>query len=681
MIGAKNIPEPQYDSVVWPYMVGQRDGRNDGEKGEAILTAEPNPTALETDPTTQFIFKGRMDRRTFRQAYPTVTVNGVVSTDYEVHDATSVPGMTVEIVGDEADVTYQGDVIDAAHVADLTLDTHSWSRMGVSTVRRVYSFVDRDNDDVYFWHWAMINDGLWGRLGIDKVRADGEPHPLVEGVMQGFMFQWDRSSVGAHATASAGEGANDTIWNYYGHDYDGAQTEDMRLVWVRDGDQDDTIYNATHGMQDDYGDPDPITGELLTARDGGLQFLHFDKSTTDRNDDLAQPRTLGWVNYSTLIQTGPDGHQAKYQQMLYGQEKSGEFYYGDYSNTTLRGDHPLGGSWIKASNDPATSGDWWPDKTLGIDVEVTDCEQQSGYGPNDMGAYDTLNIIVAVGVNGLDPQLAQQVGRDWLAGTPGQANDDAKNAYVFSCKDSIFKSMRQAKAVYEAKTFEGGRYAASRAEFEEALAAAMDQGLISLSPPAPATLTVADGAAVEVSWTLNTTTGSAITGWRLYRALANFKGDSAWTMLGEFAPGVLSHSDATAEVGLSYYYYLTTVDADGHESTMHTRTSAPATAIFSAVGDAAQPAAFGLSQNAPNPFNPNTTIRYSIATAGNVRLEIYSTTGQLVRTLVDGSVGVGSHEVEWNAKDTRGVDVASGAYIYRLQSEGDVQVRRMMLVR
>ncbi len=574
VIGAVNVPEPQYPEVIWPYMVGQRDGRNDGEKGEAILSAPPDPLALEVDPLVQILFKGRLARRTFRQAYPTVTVDGVISPYLQHIDWSTLPPIIEPIGTDyEADAPYQDDVIDPAIPCDLQLETYSWSRMGISTNRMVYSFVDRDNDDAYFWHWRMINDGIWGRTGADKVRTDGQPHPRVEGVMQSLMVQWDRARArGPSLTNSTGEGRNDTIWNYYGTDYDGGRTEDMRLIWVRDGDQHFSKYAPDHDKLDDYGDPHPVTGELLSARDAGLLLLHYDRSATDRRDDPAQPRTVGWVNYRELIQTGPDGHEMKYNQMLLGVERSGEYYRGPYQSTTLRGLHPEGGSWIKASNDPATSGQFWPGKTLGVDIEVTDVEQQVAYGPNDMAAYDTLNAVFAVGVNGLDIETSQRIGGLWLA---GQLSDAQKNEHVFSAKDSLFMTMRQAKAVHEAMDF-GGRYASTRSEFEQALRASVGQGLLSLSPPAPATLTVNSGPRRgEISWTLNTATGSDIAGWRLYRAEGDYKGDAPWTMIADVPPGVLSCTDTDVEVGHSYYYYLTTYDAAGHESTMHTRTSDP----------------------------------------------------------------------------------------------------------
>ncbi len=94
------------------------------------------------------------------------------------------------------------------------------------------------------------------------------------------------------------------------------------------------------------------------------------------------------------------------------------------------------------------------------------------------------------------------------------------------------------------------------------------------------------------------------------------------------------------------------------------------------------PARFAtLSQNAPNPFNPSTAIRYSLPQAGTVSLRIYDVRGRQVRSLVEGAQDAGDHVVVWDGRDDRGGHAASGAYVYRLQAGGSSQQRSMMLVR
>jgi len=695
LIGARNVPEPQYPDVVWPYMVGQRDGWSDGENGMDILAAPPDPLAVNRD--VRMLFRGRLARRTFRQAYAVVTVDGEQNArlSHKEEDCDHCfTGPWPQLIGDESDVPYQADVFDPDLPADLVFENYTWSRMGISTNRTVYIFADRRNDDYMFWHSRIINDGIWGRMGVNRVDCCGGTHGTIDSVMQSFMFQWDRSSAGAARTESSGEARNDSIWRYYGVDYDGARSEDMRLVYVIDGDQDESVYNAPHGKQNDIGDPDPITGHLLSAKTGGWQILHYDTSPTDRRDDPAQPRTIGWQAYTRVIRTGTansavgQGHEAKYNQMLLGyQAAPDEYYPGPYQETPGRGRHPYadshGASWIKASNDPATSGTYWPGKVLGVDSEVTDIEQQAGLGPDDLAPYDTLNGIHVMAVKGLDEPYAAQAGRRWLA---GEIDDAEKDSLVHSTIDSLFQTMRQAKAVYESAQFSdgvgGSRYASTRAEFEEALRAAVGAGILALSPPAPATFDVySRPGSVMLQWTLNTTTGSDIAGWRVYRAEGSMKGDSTFALIAELSPSAASWLDAGVMVGRDYYYYLTTFDADGHESTMHTRANLPAVPEPGVLVAHGLPLRFELGQNAPNPFNPTTSIPFVLPQSGHANLAVYDVSGRLVRTLVDEHVSVGTHTVTWDGTDAVGREVASGVYVYRLEAGARVQVRRMAIVR
>mgnify|MGYP004002442179 FL=1 len=93
------------------------------------------------------------------------------------------------------------------------------------------------------------------------------------------------------------------------------------------------------------------------------------------------------------------------------------------------------------------------------------------------------------------------------------------------------------------------------------------------------------------------------------------------------------------------------------------------------------PVELELLQNAPNPFNPSTTIRFAVVQGSPVRLTIHNTAGQLVRTLIDGNTEAGAHEVVWDGLDENGRAVSSGAYFYRLTSAEGAMVRKMLLVR
>lgn len=88
------------------------------------------------------------------------------------------------------------------------------------------------------------------------------------------------------------------------------------------------------------------------------------------------------------------------------------------------------------------------------------------------------------------------------------------------------------------------------------------------------------------------------------------------------------------------------------------------------IDDSREPAQFELIGNFPNPFNPSTTIAYILPKTGYVRLTLYNTLGQHVRTLFDGIAHEGKNEAVWDGLDDRGREMSSGIYFYRLQMEG-----------
>ncbi|HEU4363871.1 MAG TPA: FlgD immunoglobulin-like domain containing protein [Candidatus Krumholzibacteria bacterium] len=95
----------------------------------------------------------------------------------------------------------------------------------------------------------------------------------------------------------------------------------------------------------------------------------------------------------------------------------------------------------------------------------------------------------------------------------------------------------------------------------------------------------------------------------------------------------------------------------------------------------AAPAEFDLAQNAPNPFNPVTTIPFKLSRGGHIALAVFDVAGRRVRALVDGVLPPGLHEVSWDGRDDAGREVASGVYFYRMETLGRSATRRMVLLK
>lgn len=170
---------------------------------------------------------------------------------------------------------------------------------------------------------------------------------------------------------------------------------------------------------------------------------------------------------------------------------------------------------------------------------------------------------------------------------------------------------------------------------------------------------------VQLSWKTETETNSS--SFQVQR-----KSDKTdWTNIGEVtaagnsnSPKDYSFTDRNLVSG-KYQYRLKMIDADGSYK-------------YSNIVEAeiTLPKEFSLSQNYPNPFNPTTQINYSLPFDTDVRLDIYSVNGELVRTLVNESQSAGSYNVQFDASD-----LASGTYIYRLIAKDFVQTKKMQLIK
>lgn len=89
------------------------------------------------------------------------------------------------------------------------------------------------------------------------------------------------------------------------------------------------------------------------------------------------------------------------------------------------------------------------------------------------------------------------------------------------------------------------------------------------------------------------------------------------------------------------------------------------------------PMGAGVSaNNHPNPFNPSTTISFSLPTASYTTVSVYNTLGQLVEVLHEGMLSAGDHQVQWD-----GNTASSGVYFYRIEAGGEVVSKKMVLTK
>ena len=130
--------------------------------------------------------------------------------------------------------------------------------------------------------------------------------------------------------------------------------------------------------------------------------------------------------------------------------------------------------------------------------------------------------------------------------------------------------------------------------------------------------------------------------------------------------------DRTATSGAAYEYLLEAVDFNGTCEQFGPRGARPAGTL-----------ATELYSNYPNPFNPITTLRFSLKDKLKVSLVIYNARGRVVRTPIrpDKAMAAGKYRVIWDARDEAGKEVASGQYFYRFVADRYVRTRKMILVK
>jgi hypothetical protein len=171
--------------------------------------------------------------------------------------------------------------------------------------------------------------------------------------------------------------------------------------------------------------------------------------------------------------------------------------------------------------------------------------------------------------------------------------------------------------------------------------------------------------AVELRW--DVAADEPIRGFNVCRA-QNAAMQDASIIAENIAPEERTFVDNDVTPGQTYYYFIV-AEVDGRE-------------VRSGDAVVAVPGLkLGLSQNYPNPFNPTTTIEYTLSQTGFVNLSIFDAHGNLVRTLEKGVREAGSQTVIWDGTDESGDVVSSGTYFYRLDVDGKILAKKLLLLK
>jgi len=189
-----------------------------------------------------------------------------------------------------------------------------------------------------------------------------------------------------------------------------------------------------------------------------------------------------------------------------------------------------------------------------------------------------------------------------------------------------------------------------------------------------------------ISYTVNNDTGALVMNWQIpqdtvlpvtgYKVFRKFDSGQFDLMAEPFEP--VYNETLTFDGRYSYYITVKYLNVDGSPSEIITF---PFPWVANPDDDVTPGLVNNLANNYPNPFNPTTTIAFSLAKSGSTSLAIYNLKGQLVKRLINGELNAGNHNVVWNGKDTNNRNVSSGMYFYRLESGNFRSTKKMLLMK
>jgi len=171
---------------------------------------------------------------------------------------------------------------------------------------------------------------------------------------------------------------------------------------------------------------------------------------------------------------------------------------------------------------------------------------------------------------------------------------------------------------------------------------------------------------VQLRWSI--AEGVRLQGFNIYRSLERTDGFERINEQLISADQGNEYVDRDAGTGETYWYRLGAMADDGEWMSQTVSIVVPAGAL-------------ALHQNVPNPFNPSTTISFTLPERERLSLSIYDVKGRLVKTLVDETVDGGYQERVWEGKDANGSPVGSGVYFYRLTAADKTLTKKMVIVR
>ncbi len=561
--------------------------------------------------------------------------------------------------GTDISAAYRGEIdeLDPNQIPDRIVTNVVNTSMGVTMTRRILAFSQQWHDNYFIKEFIFKNTGYTSATNQQSRNA------TVKGFRFGFGIRYSVCREGAFSIADGQDYGKHTWVTRRGEDYlqhaSDVLTESSGIPqWLRAGYcwAGQSAVNTFNNIGGPYRTGD---GRLRAPQFAGIVVLHVDKSTSDRSDDPAQPNTLGWHAGDTYPALG---------DMTYGTLPLHVDMYKMLSGMPYKG---LGSASERMDEKyMATKPDPW-----NVHGDGGGTNLWMNFGPYDLAPGDSVVIVMAEGVSGLNRARCYEVGGLWKKafddptfkgpftlpnGTTTQDKDAFKDAWVYTGRDSIMSTFSRAKRNYDL----GYR--------------------IPAAPLPPAQFSVTSGGdRISLSWVPSASEKNpAFGGYKVFRATG--KTDTTFQEIASLGPGNTSFDDITAQRGVSYYYYVSAFTDGSDNATggpnptgqlvsnrFYTRTNQPAY-LRRKAGEA-----LSSIRIVPNPYNiaspgmqypgePDKIMFLNIP--GHCTIRIYSDNGDLINQIEHEN---GSGDETWNSLSSSRQVVVSGVYIVHFTVTAD----------
>ena len=579
---------------------------------------------------------------------------GVTIFPMELKETAKFDNPTIYVDGINVSAPYSGDIdsIDANQIADRIVTNVVNTSMGITITRRVLAFSQQYHENYFILEYIFKNTGF---VGSENKKVLDAP---VDGFRFGFLNRYSVCREGADKMGYDQEYGKHSWTTRRGEDYAQHANEVSTLMefsplpqWLRAGFE--WTGQRAENTYDNIGSPDVITGtgRLSSPQFAGIVTLHADKTAIDKSDNVNQPAVLGWHAGDTVPSLGDMSPSTAPQQADLYNFLSGIPYKG-LGNPTERMDEVYmtqqSDPW-KVHGDGGGTGLW------------------ISYGPWDINPGDSIIVVLAVGVNGLDRQTCWQIGKRWMQayknssdngpftlpdGTTTTDENVYKNTWVYTGKDSIMKTFSRAVRNYEL-------------------------GYNIPEPPQPPPIfdVKSGGDRIVLSWDRSPSeSSSGFGGYKIFRAVGT--PDTVFNEIASLPPGTTTFDDVTPQRGFSYYYYICSF-SDGSNnnssgpnpagqllsSRFYTKTNIAAYLRRQAGGSISD------IRIVPNPYNIRSAeLQYPgepdkimfLNIPGHCTINIYTENGNLINTIYHED---GSGDERWNSNTSSGQVVVSGVYV------------------